>query len=107
MPPLGRTQPPITCGAWLHWQDIHGRAGILPLDAQRAALATLIEGDGKVFDRRRGRGSIHVRAYKILVRAGIRDSPFAGFLADDERPFVFIGNGKNRVFSSWHVLATI
>ena len=42
-------------------------------------------------------GDFHVDASEIVAGAGIGGAPFAGFLADDELPFVGVGHGEDGV----------
>src|SRR5437660_9447211 len=86
--------------------DVRSRPGILPIHAHRAAVALLVKVNGEVLNLRRGLRHAHVDPRQIIPFARIRDAPFAGFLADDERPLLLVGNGENGVAARRHILAT-
>ncbi len=86
--------------------DVDGGFGVFPGHAEGAAGAGVIEGDGEVFHRGGELGNFHVDAGEVVAWAGIRGTPFAGFFADDELPFVGVGHGEDGVAAGGNVGAS-
>src|SRR5207302_7447315 len=62
-----------------------------PFDVEFGGVSFgVLEGDGHVFLRRRRWLGGHRRPAEVIA-FGIGDAPFAGLLADDEEPLVFVG----------------
>src|SRR5580704_7263811 len=91
----------VVVGSRLLGGDVDRGFSVFPRHAQGAAGRGVVEGDGEVFHRRRELGDFHVDAGEVVARAGIGGAPFAGFLADDELPFVGVGHGEDRVAAGW------
>src|SRR5271166_2416027 len=91
----GPTNSKYSAGLFLG--DGDGRSRGFPVEVHGATVGRLVEGDGEVFYRGGQAGRSHVHADEVTVCAGIGRTPFAGFFADNQGPFVFVGNGEERV----------
>jgi len=72
-------------------------AGGLPVEAQGAGGGGMVEEDGEIFHGGGERRRCHVDAGEVALGTGVGSAPFAGFFADDQRPFLFIRKGEEGV----------
>jgi hypothetical protein len=107
MPPLSARQRK----AWAPSSTV--RIVLLLGDGDRGACSVpiyvhhaLVEGDGEVLDGGGESGDLHIDTGKVIRRTRIVGAPFVGFLAEDESPFVFVGDGEERVGSGRYRSAT-
>src|SRR5262249_427177 len=77
--------------------DGDGGAGGFPVQIESGSGTGLFESDGEILDWSRQRGGLHVHAREIVGLAGVSCSPFAGLLANDQRPLVLAGNRKQGI----------
>src|SRR5438105_5175718 len=85
--------------------NVHRGSRVLPVEVHGAAITFLIEGDGEIFNRSGGFGCCHVGTRQIVVFARIICTPLTCFLADNERPLVFVGYGEDGVAAGGNVFA--
>src|ERR1022692_727079 len=86
-------------------RDVDGRACRFPIQPQRAAARGFVVGEGEILHRRGQLGSFHIHANQFVTLILVRDTPFSSLLANDERPLVGTGYGKDRVAACGYGLA--
>ena len=89
--------PGATVTSWLLFGYRDRSLGGFPFHVHSAAVWRFVEGDGEILDGSGEGSNLHVDASEVVGRAGIRRSPFASFLADDEGPLVLLGNREEGV----------
>src|SRR5262245_61383216 len=83
--------------AALHRPHTHRSSGGIPCELEVATVAGFLKGNRKILDWGTRGSGLHFHAREIFFFIGIVRSPLAGFLAEDERPFVLAGNREERV----------